>query len=143
MATATVCPVVGTTNNVLPPTHPEFNLDKPGQVCPVTNATTDHHKNLQKHPPVPQATADATKCPALEQTVSNDPKAQKLDDAVCPVVGTATTVLPPDHPSVEGKEDKECPITKAKVGHHKDTVVSHPPVQAGSEAQCPVVGAKA
>ena len=94
MASAQVCPVVGTTNNVLPPAHPDFDLNKPGQKCPITNATTDHHHNLQKHPPVPNASkSDATQCPVLEKTVSTDPAAKKMDDGVCPVVGTATTVL--------------------------------------------------
>jgi hypothetical protein len=46
----------------------------------------------------PEATqADAQKCPALSKVVSQ-PKSQEMDDSICPVVGTATTVLPPDHP---------------------------------------------
>ena len=36
----------GTTNTVLPPSHPSFDASKPGQVCPVTNASTDHHLSL-------------------------------------------------------------------------------------------------
>ena len=52
-----------------------------------------------------------------------------MDDALCPVVGTATTVLPPDHPDMlKAKEGDVCPVTKATVGHHKDKVVTHPSV---------------
>jgi hypothetical protein len=40
MAATEVCPVVGTTNTVLPPKHPDFDINKPGQVCPVTLAST-------------------------------------------------------------------------------------------------------
>ena len=29
------CPVVGTTNDVLPPNHPDVDLSKDGQTCPV------------------------------------------------------------------------------------------------------------
>jgi hypothetical protein len=67
-----------------------------------------------------------------------------MDDAICPVVGTATTVLPPDHPSTaDAKEDDICPVTKATVGHHKKKVQAHPSVQAaGEEAVCPVTGQK-
>jgi hypothetical protein len=67
-----------------------------------------------------------------------------MDDRVCPVVGTATTVLPPDHPSTAGKGDEaECPVTKAKVGHHKDKVVGHPNIGEHKGEVCPVVGLKA
>ena len=47
-----VCPVVGTTNSVLPPSHPDVDLSKPGQTCPVVGAKTDHHTSLHKHPSV-------------------------------------------------------------------------------------------
>ena len=69
----------------------------------------------------------------------------KLDDQVCPVVGTVTTVLPPDHPATAGKpDDAECPVTKARVGHHKGRVVGHPDVShAKAGAVCHGVGAKA
>jgi hypothetical protein len=65
-----------------------------------------------------------------------------MDDAICPVVGTATTVLPPDHPSTDNaKEGDVCPVTKATVGHHKEKVHTHPSVAAkGEEAVCPVTG---
>lgn len=92
MASAQVCPVVGTTNSVLPPSHPSVDLDKPGQTCPVTNATTDHHdgNTLVQHPkvPIPAGTSagDASACPALEKVVSN-PQSQAMDDKICPVVG--------------------------------------------------------
>ena len=35
---------------------------------------------------------------------------------VCPVVGTTTTVLPPDHPSYDPNDtEARCPVTNAKV----------------------------
>ncbi|KAG8169627.1 hypothetical protein KVR01_000372 [Diaporthe batatas] len=147
-----VCPVVGTTNSVLPPSHPDVDLNVPGQVCPVVGAKTDHHSNLSKHPSVPLpadaqndtiSSADAQKCPALK-TAIEQPKAKELDDQVCPVIGPATTILPPDHPSTEGKgDDAECPVTKAKIGHHKGKVMQHPDVSSAAEgAVCPVVGAR-
>ncbi|KAI1083126.1 hypothetical protein F5B20DRAFT_528685 [Whalleya microplaca] len=151
MASAQACPVVGTTNSTLPPSHPDVDLSKPGQTCPVVGAKTDHHHNLHKHPAVsgdwPVATtksvgsSDAQVCPAL-QSVVNQAKSKEMDDRVCPVVGPVTTVLPPDHPSTAGKNDGEvCPVTKAKVGHHKDKVILHPSME-GATGVCPVTGAK-
>jgi hypothetical protein len=85
----------------------------------------------------------ATECPALKSAVK-EPKAQELDDALCPVVGTATTVLPPDHPDMlKASAGDVCPVTKATVGHHKDKVVTHPSVEGAEKgAVCPVTGAK-
>ena len=62
-----------------------------------------------------------------------------MDDALCPVVGTATTVLPPDHPDMlKAKEGDVCPVTKATVEHHKNKVVTHPSVEGVKEgAVCP------
>ncbi|KAI0473542.1 hypothetical protein GGR56DRAFT_647904 [Xylariaceae sp. FL0804] len=149
MASAQVCPVVGTTNTTLPPSHPEVDLNKPGQTCPVVGAKTDHHHNLSQHPsvsadgPISPSTGsfDAQACPALKGVV-NEAKSKEMDDQVCPVVGPVTTVLPPDHPTTEDKADgAECPVTKAKVGHHKDKVVVHPKVE-NSSGSCPVTGAK-
>lgn len=148
-----VCPVVGTTNSVLPPSHPDVDLSKPGQTCPIVGAKTDHHTSLHKHPSVPvpsnsenDAThsPDAGRCPALRSVV-DEPKSQQMDDQVCPVIGPATTILPPDHPSTEGKGDEaECPVTKARIGHHKGKVNQHPDVKdAAAGAVCPVVGARA
>lgn len=148
-----VCPVVGTTNSVLPPDHPDVDLSQSGQTCPVVGASTDHHHNLHKHPQVPHPLAattsggtapDAQACPALRKAVG-EPKSRQMDDEICPVVGTATTVLPPDHPSTEGKGDEaECPVTKARVGHHKGKVSGHPDVSHAKEgAVCPVVGTRA
>lgn len=147
MATATACPVVGTTNDVLPPNHPDVDLTKDGQKCPVVGATTDHHHNLHKHPPVQiegaKAGPIATECPALKKVV-DQPKSKAMDDEICPVVGTATTVLPPDHPSTaDAKEGDVCPVTKATVGHHKSKIHEHPNVQAAEKgAVCPVAGVK-
>ena len=84
---AQVCPMVGTTNTVLPPSHPEVDLDKPGQTCPVVGATTDHYHTLSKHPKVPiPKDADAEDCPALK-AVADSAEGKKLDEGVCPVVG--------------------------------------------------------
>lgn len=38
MASAQVCPVVGTTTSVLPPDHPSYDVNDPEARCPVTNA---------------------------------------------------------------------------------------------------------
>ena len=145
MAAAAVCPVVGTTNDVLPPSHPNVDLSKPGQTCPVVGAKTEHHANLLKHPKIPGFdSSNAEECPALQKIVSN-PREQSMDDGICPVVGTATSVLPPDHPSLSGlSDDKECPVVKAKVGDHKTTIHTHPSVaNASAGAVCPVAGVKA
>ncbi|KAI1847555.1 hypothetical protein JX265_000806 [Neoarthrinium moseri] len=150
MASAAACPVVGTTNSTLPPSHPDIDLSKPGQTCPVVGAKSDHHHNLHQHPSVPlpkdhpdASHADAQKCPVLSKTVSQ-PKSQAMDDEICPVVGTATTVLPPDHPSTaKASPGDVCPVTKATVGHHKDKVSQHPSVDAAEAgAVCPVTGQK-
>lgn len=144
MSAQQVCPIVGTTNTILPPTHPDFDIDIPGQVCPITNATTDHHHTLQKHPKVPGATADAASCPALKNVVQ-EPQNEELDEAICPVVGPVSSVLPPDHPSTaESKEGDVCPVTKASLGHHKGKVHQHPNVAGAAKgAVCPVVGKSA
>lgn len=45
---------------------------------------------------------------------------------VCPVVGTTTTVLPPNHPSYDTSDaEARCPVTNAKVEHH-NIVHNHP-----------------
>ncbi|KAI1619654.1 hypothetical protein EDD37DRAFT_202409 [Exophiala viscosa] len=141
---AEVCPVVGTTNTVLPPQHPSFDADQPGLVCPVTKATTDHHHNLHKHPGIFDNSSDlsnAGACPALSKIVSR-PEQQKMDEAICPVVGTVSSVLPPDHPSTaDAKDGDVCPVTNATLGHHKGKVHIHPSVEnAPKGAICPVVG---
>ncbi|KAK3314070.1 hypothetical protein B0H66DRAFT_370797 [Apodospora peruviana] len=147
MASPQVCPVVGTTNSTLPPDHPDIDLSKPGQTCPIVGASTDHHHNLHQHPSVPipegKSAHDASACPVLTSKVINEPKSKEMDDDVCPVVGTATTVLPPDHPAIAGdkSDDVECPVTKARVGHHKGKLVGHPDVShAAVGAVCPVAG---
>jgi hypothetical protein len=113
---------------------------------PVVGAKTDHHHNLLTHPSVPiqNDQSAATECPALSKVVS-EPKSQEMDDKVCPVIGPATTILPPDHPDpTKAKEGDVCPVTKAKVGHHKDKVQLHPSVQGQEKgAVCPVTGQKA
>lgn len=112
----------------------------------MVGASSDHHANLHKHPevriPDGKSPSDASACPALKKVVQ-EPKSQEMDDQVCPVVGMATTVLPPDHPSTEGKgDDAECPVTKAKVGHHKGKLVGHPDVH-DAKGVCPVAGIRA
>ncbi|KAK5172767.1 uncharacterized protein LTR77_002887 [Saxophila tyrrhenica] len=47
--------------------------------------------------------------------------------AVCPVVGTTTSVLPPDHPAFNADDlEARCPVTNAKVEHHNKTIHNHP-----------------
>ncbi|EXJ85102.1 hypothetical protein A1O3_05777 [Capronia epimyces CBS 606.96] len=147
--TAEVCPVVGTTNTVLPPKHPDFDSNQPGLVCPVTKATTDHHHNLHKHPGLfdPSAAAEhpnADSCPALSRIVSR-PDQQAMDEAICPVVGAVSSVLPPNHPSTATANDGEvCPVTNATLAHHKNKVHPHPSLETAPKgAVCPVVGASA
>ncbi|KAI0176399.1 hypothetical protein GGR52DRAFT_540790 [Hypoxylon sp. FL1284] len=150
MASAEVCPVVGTTNHTLPPSHPDIDLSKPGQTCPVVGAKTEHHSKLHQHPSIAGdeaattktvGSADAQACPAL-MGVLNEAKSKEMDDRVCPVVGPVTTVLPPNHPSTATHADGDvCPVTKAQVGHHKDKVIVHPAVE-DSSGVCPVTGAK-
>lgn len=141
--TKQICPVVGTTNTILPPSHPPVDLERPGQVCPVTKATTDHHHNLSKHPSIATADDDhnAESCPALAKIVSR-PEQQALDEAVCPVVGTVSSVLPPDHPSLADKADDDvCPVTNACLRHHRHKIHRHPKLEnADPGAVCPVVG---
>lgn len=120
-------------------------------------STTDHHHNLSRHPQVPESisptptsvtngstsinTLSAAQCPALRGVPSTSEE-KALDENVCPVVGPVTTVLPPNHPSVEESgEESVCPVTNATLKHHKGKVVVHPPV-AASGGVCPVVGAK-
>ncbi|KAI0012120.1 hypothetical protein F4779DRAFT_569454 [Xylariaceae sp. FL0662B] len=151
MASPQVCPVVGTTNSTLPPSHPDIDLSKSGQTCPVVGATTDHHHHLHKHPSITASgttihktvvgSPDADECPVLKSVV-NQAKSKEMDDRICPVVGPVTTVLPPDHPSTASMgDDAVCPVTKAKVGHHRDKVTPHPSVEY-SAGVCPVTGAK-
>ncbi len=148
MATAQleVCPVVGTSNTILPPSHPDVDFDQDGLVCPVTKATTTHHHNLHKHPGISGADPKdgAESCPALQKIVSQ-PEQQAMDEAICPVVGTVSSVLPPEHPSLKDKNDSDvCPVTNAKLGDHKDKIHEHPTVaDAPKGAVCPVVGKSA
>ena len=109
----------------------------------MTKATTDHHHNLSKHPGIPAGDSKegADSCPALQKVVSR-PEQQAMDEAICPVVGTVSSVLPPDHPSLASKNDSDiCPVTNAKLGDHKDKIQQHPSVKdAAKGAVCPVVG---
>lgn len=46
---------------------------------------------------------------------------------VCPVVGTTTTVLPPNHPHYDTSDpEARCPVTNAKVTHHNSVIHDHP-----------------
>jgi len=61
--TDATCPVVGPVSAYLPPTHPDVTKEEAGKVCPVTNATLEHHEGrVQQHPRVPND-ASAQKCP--------------------------------------------------------------------------------
>jgi hypothetical protein len=78
-----VCPIVGTTNTVLPPSHPDVDMNAPGLVCPVTKATTDHHHVLHKHPGISSNTdLGAEACPALKDSI-NSPKNKAMDEGIC------------------------------------------------------------
>nr|POE93058.1 hypothetical protein CFP56_64165 [Quercus suber] len=67
--------------------------------------------------------------------------------AICPVVGTTTSVLPPNHPSYDTTDvEARCPVTNAKVAHHDANVIhnhaSTPEVPADSAqdaTQCPAL----
>ncbi len=64
-----VCPVVGTSNTILPPNHPPA---KAGEVCPVTNATTEHHIGVvQQHPATSGQNDAAMVCPVYDMCPSN------------------------------------------------------------------------
>jgi hypothetical protein len=135
-----VCPVVGTTNTVLPPSHPDFDMNTPGLVCPVTKATTDHHHALHKHPGITADTGlSAEACPALKESI-NSPVNKKLDEGICPVVGPVSTILPPNHPPTDTGAER-CPVTNASLKHHLNKVHPHPKIENAPEgAVCPVVG---
>ncbi|KAK5136423.1 hypothetical protein LTR08_003068 [Meristemomyces frigidus] len=48
--------------------------------------------------------------------------------SVCPVVGTTTSVLPPNHPTYDHTNPKiRCPVTYAKVAHHGDSIIHNHP----------------
>lgn len=149
MATShAVCPVVGTTNTILPPSHPDFDANDDSLVCPVTNASNKHHSNvpLAKHPGLGSSDVSATKgfpdasaCPALKDTINNDEN-KALDESICPIVGPVSTVLPPNHPKPKDG-DAVCPVTKASLKSHQGKVAPHPSVDdAPKGAVCPVVG---
>lgn len=66
--TDATCPVVGPVSAVLPPSHPHLTESEAGKVCPVTNATLEHHKGkLHEHPAVPQQ-ASQKECPVAGST---------------------------------------------------------------------------
>lgn len=135
-----VCPIVGTTNITLPPSHRDFDMDTPGLVCPITKATTDHHHVLHKHPEIPTDTnLSSEACPALKESM-NSPQNKTLDEGICPVVGPVSTILPPDHPSIDAGAEV-CPVTNASLKHHTNKVHPHPKIEDSPEgAVCPVVG---
>lgn len=145
MASAQICPVVGTTTSVLPPNHPSFNADDSSLRCPVTNATVQHHEDIHKHPAsnnIPNDSIeamDAQSCPALKKVTS----VGSVKEETCPVVGPVSAYLPPDHPNpADAKEGAVCPVTNAKLEHHAGKVYSHPKVM-GDIKLCPVAGPSA
>lgn len=146
MASAQVCPVVGTTTTVLPPNHPAYDTSDPEARCPITNAKVEHHDNvIHNHPGGPSIpddkgeAMDATACPALK----NANAGESITDATCPVVGPVSAYLPPTHPALTEKDAGSiCPVTNAKLEHHKNKVHEHPSVPSDAPAQkCPVAGA--
>ena len=147
MASAQVCPVVGTTTTALPPNHPTYDHTNPEARCPVTNAKVGHHGDsiIHNHPSSSTVSSspdtqkmDASACPALKNVNSKD----SVTDATCPVVGPVSAYLPPSHPALTEKESgKVCPVTNARLEHHEGKVHEHPsvPNDAGV-GQCPVAG---
>lgn len=137
--------MVGTTTNVLPPNHPSISADAGEARCPVTNAKVEHHNNIiHDHPSGPTIpddarAQDASACPALK----NANKKESLTDATCPVVGPVNAHLPPSHPALTQQDaGAVCPVTNAKLEHHKGKVAEHKAVaQDASAAKCPVAGA--
>jgi hypothetical protein len=68
--TDATCPIVGPVSAYLPPTHPQLTEKEAGAVCPVTNATLDHHKTkVHEHPSVPNG-APADKCPVASSMLN-------------------------------------------------------------------------
>ncbi|KAI5367643.1 hypothetical protein Slin15195_G027750 [Septoria linicola] len=145
---AAVCPVVGTTTNVLPPHHPEIQAHSEAR-CPVTNAKVEHHDNIIhnthsdiQEPGSDKEAMDASQCPAMKSAANNG---ESITDALCPVVGAVNSHLPPQHPALNEKEAGAiCPVTNASLEHHKTKVLQHKAVAKSADAsQCPVAGAKA
>lgn len=47
---------------------------------------------------------------------------------VCPVVGTTTTSLPPNHPAYDtSNPELRCPVTNAKTAHHSSSIIHNHP----------------
>jgi hypothetical protein len=68
--TDATCPIVGPVSAYLPPTHPHLTEKEAGSVCPITNATLDHHKaKVHEHPSVPND-ASAQKCPVASASLN-------------------------------------------------------------------------
>lgn len=132
--------IISITNNVSTP-DPEAR-------CPITNAKVEHHDTIVNHPSegvsVPEGDAqamDASACPALKGANNKD----SITDATCPVVGPVNAHLPPTHPALNEKDAGAiCPVTNAKLEHHKGKVATHPKVANDAPAgKCPVAGAAA
>ncbi|TKA25544.1 hypothetical protein B0A50_05405 [Salinomyces thailandicus] len=144
MASAQICPVVGSTTTVLPPHHPAYNTSDPEARCPVTNAKVAHHDKdiIHNHPTDPsipngdKEAMDASSCPALKGANAE----MTITDDICPIVGRVSSYLPPTHPKLEETESgKVCPVTNATLEHHKQKVHTHPSVPEDAPiGQCPV-----
>jgi hypothetical protein len=68
--TDATCPVVGPVNAHLPPSHPALTEQDSGAVCPVTNATLEHHAGkIAEHKTVAKD-ASSQKCPVAGATSS-------------------------------------------------------------------------
>lgn len=82
---------------------------------------------------------DASQCPALKGANASS----SVTDATCPVVGPVNAHLPPTHPHLpESEAGAVCPVTNAKLEHHKGKVHAHKSVAKDAPAaKCPVAGA--
>lgn len=109
----------------------------------MTNAKVEHHGNIVNHPsasiPHDESAQDASACPALKNANTKS----SVTDATCPVVGPVNAHLPPTHPSLTERDaGAVCPVTNAKLEHHKGKVAEHVEVPKDASAQkCPVAGA--
>merc|ERR1711881_680585 len=68
--TDATCPVVGPVSAYLPPTHPKLEESDSGKICPVTNATLEHHKQkVHTHPAVAKD-APVGQCPVAKNMLN-------------------------------------------------------------------------
>lgn len=68
--TNATCPVVGPVSAVLPPSHPAVDAADAAKVCPVTNATLEHHHDKVHVHPAVASDASAKACPVAGNIVN-------------------------------------------------------------------------